>query len=62
MGIRHYTDMGKWEKKSMYSEHFAPESRRGQNVAHRMAVSELAIAAAARLTAEKESWNSDELV
>ena len=54
MGIRHYTDMGKWEIKPMCSERDAIERRRGQNQARRLAMSELAMTTAAILAEEEE--------
>ena len=62
MGVRHYTDMGKWEKKAMCSEREALERRRGMNNAYSETASKLAIAVAVLLAAEEESASAEEPV
>ena len=61
-GVRHYADMGKWEKKAMCCERGALQRRRGVNDAYREATPELAIAAAVLLAAEEESASADDPV
>jgi len=60
MGIRHYTNMGKWEKKEMTKARDALAKRRGMNKAHATAFSQRAIATAERLAAEEEAaWAAE---
>jgi hypothetical protein len=54
MGIRHYTDMGKWVKLPMTLRLEALERRRRENAAWVSGVSRRAIATAARLAAEED--------
>ena len=60
MGLRHYTDMGKWKKKAMKQARDALAKRRGMNKAHATAFSQRAIATAERLAAEEEAaWAAE---
>ena len=62
MGVCHYTDMGKWEKKPMCRERDALARRRGMNTAYRGTASELAIVTAALLVEEEELARAEEEV